>query len=94
MTLLTYNDDSFKRALVSLDEVKEALDDPLVLEVEEGESASGNPTVIYVGKTQTERLLEIGVEYKEFETHIYHARKANAKFRKLYEQHWQQQELI
>ncbi len=85
MTILTFNNDSLKRGQVSWEEAKEALDDPMVIEASEGESKQGNPTIIYVGKTQAERLLEIGVEYKEHENHVYHARKANAKCRKLYE---------
>ena len=43
----------------------EVLDDPMTMDSEEGESQLGNPTVMYVGQTQKERLLEIGVEYKE-----------------------------
>lgn len=85
MAILTFNDDSLRRGNVSQEEIKEALDDPLALEVEEGQSLTGNPTVIYVGMTFAERLLEIGVEYANHETHIFHARKANAQNQAKYE---------
>jgi uncharacterized DUF497 family protein len=80
MSILTFNDNSLRRGNVTRAEVIEALDDPLTLEVEEGQSRRGNPTIMYVGKTQSERLLEVGVEYKQEETHVYHARKANAHY--------------
>ncbi len=79
MAILTFNDDSLKRGGVTRVEAIEVLDDPMTIEVEEGESLRGNPTVMYVGKTQAERLLEIGVEYKPDETHVYHTRKATAR---------------
>lgn len=85
MTILTFNDDSLRRGNVTRDEVIEVLDDPIVIEAVEGESVQGNPTIMYVGKTQKERLLEIGVEYKEHENCVYHARRANSKFKALYE---------
>ena len=85
MTILTFNEDSLKRGGVSADEAIEVLDDPMTIEAEEGESNRGNPTVMYVGKTLSERLLEIGVEYKEYETHIYHGRKASLKMKAIYD---------
>ncbi len=85
MTILTFNEDSLKRGGVTKEEAIEVLDDPMTIEGEEGESKRGNPTVMYVGKTLSERLLEIGVEYKEYETHVYHGRKASLKNRSKYD---------
>ncbi len=87
MAILTFNDDSLKRGGVTRAEALEVLDDPMTMHSEEGESRLGNPTVMYVGQTQKERLLEIGVEYKEKETHIYHGRKANAHNKAKYIKH-------
>ena len=85
MTILTFNDDSLERGGVTREEAIEVLDDPMTVDDEEGESYQGNPRVMYVGKTLSERLLEIGVEYKEYETHIYHGRKASLRMRAKYD---------
>ncbi len=74
----TFNDDSLKRHKISHEDVLEALEDPFKLEVKTGEYR-GNPTSLWIGRTFTERLLEIGIEYLEDCNHIYHAKKANAE---------------
>lgn len=86
MTIFGFNHDSLDRHGVSEQECLQALDDPLRLEVEEGESDSENPRIMWVCKTDLERLLEIGVEYLEDMDWIYHADNAQAKYRRLYEQ--------
>ncbi len=83
MAVLTFNDDSLRPGKVSKAEIIEVLDDPMTIELDQNESSKGNPTVMYIGKTQAERLLEIAVEYKEDENHIYHARKANSNHRSI-----------
>jgi len=62
----------------------EALADPCVVEVEESESKSGNPRIMWVGKTHLERLLEVGFEYLEDKDWIYHANSAQNKYRRQY----------
>jgi glucose-6-phosphate 1-dehydrogenase len=73
--LFSFNDDSLNRHNVTHREALETLGDPFKVEVDTG-NHNGNPTAIWVGKTLTERLLEVGVEYLEDCNHIYHAAKA------------------
>ncbi len=77
--LFSFNDDSLNRHNVTHQEILEALEDLFKVEVDIGEH-KGNPTSIWVGKTFTERLLEVGLEYLEDCNHIYHADKARAKY--------------
>lgn len=77
--IFSFNNNSLSRHNVSQQEILEALEDPYKIEVETGEYES-NPTSLWIGKTFTERLLEVGVEYLEDSNHIYHAAKARAKF--------------
>jgi hypothetical protein len=41
---------------------------------------------MWIGKTQLERMLEVGVEYMDGMDWIYHADNAQARFRTKYEQ--------
>ncbi len=86
MIIFGFNHDSLDRNGVSEQECLQALADPLKIEVEEDESESGNPRSMWVGKTQLDRLLEVGVEYLEDMDWIYHANNAQAKYRERYEQ--------
>ncbi len=84
MAILGFNNESLVRHRVTQRECIEALADPCVVEVDESESNSGNPRVMWVGKTNLERLLEVGVEYLEGMDWIYHANNAQNKYRRQY----------
>ena len=83
--IFSFNDDSLGRHNISHKEVFEALEDPFKIEAEVGEH-QGNPTSIWIGKTFTERMLEIGVEYLEDCNHIYHTNKARKQYISKYSQ--------
>lgn len=86
MTIFGFNHDSLDRNGVSEQECLEVLADPLKIEVDEGESLDENPRSMWVGKTQLNRLLEIGVEYMDGMDWIYHADNAQAQYQIRYEQ--------
>jgi hypothetical protein len=48
------------------------LADDLTEAMDFDESKKGNPTVMYVGYTKSERMLEVGVEFLENAEHVYH----------------------
>lgn len=81
-----FNHDSLLRHDVTEHEIKQAIADPFVIDVEEGFSKSGFPRVMWVGYTESGRLLEVGIEYKENCDFVYHADNAQAKYRQLYHQ--------
>lgn len=84
LAILGFNNESLVRHGVTQRECIEALADPCVVEVEEGESNSGNPRIMWVGRTQLERLLEVGIEYLDDMDWIYHADNAQSKYRHQY----------
>lgn len=84
MSIITFNDESLKRHKVSRLEVLQALSDPLVQAVLDGESKQGNSTRVYVGYTNSDRLLEIGIEYRKDEEHVFHADNARSHFAKIF----------
>ena len=86
MTIFGFNHDSLDRHSISEQECLQVLADPLKVEVEEGESDDENPRSMWVGKTQQDRLLEVGVEYMDGMDWIYHADNAQAQYRAIYEQ--------
>lgn len=84
MAILGFNSDSLVRHGVTPQECMEALADPCVIEVDESENKSGNPRIMWVGKTQLERMLEVGVEYLDDMDWIYHANNAQSKYKSRY----------
>lgn len=73
----TYNMDSLKRGKVTPPECLEVLADDTKGEIDEGYSKRGFKRTMYVGKTNLDRCLEVGVEFfSDAHEHIYHARKA------------------
>ncbi len=85
-SIISFNDDSLNRHGVSQAEALEVLADDLTKAMDFGESKNGNPTVMYVGYTKKERLLEVGVEFLESAEHIYHARVATRNYVRAYRQ--------
>ncbi len=82
--IFSFNDLSLKRHNVARWETLQSLEDPLRIEVEQGENAEGNPTSIWVGMTAHVRLLEVGVEYLEDCNHIFHADNCRSHFKAMY----------
>ena len=85
MTIKGYNEKSFAAARVTFREALEVLADPFVVRVLQHHSHAGNPRTLYVGKTLTERLLEIGVESMDGMDYYYHAEVARQEYKQLYE---------
>lgn len=80
--LHTFNMDSLKRHKVSRQECLQVISDITKCSYDEELSRRGNIRTMFVGKTEAERTLEIGIEYltdeitmQEIE-HIYHANTA------------------
>ncbi|MCC7527895.1 MAG: hypothetical protein IT342_05195 [Candidatus Melainabacteria bacterium] len=70
---------------VTSDMVDESLADPFVVD-EDLESNDGNFRVMFVGKTQSERLLEIGIEYRDDDIDfVFHGMSATPYYAALYE---------
>ncbi len=85
MTIFGFNYESLNRHQISDKECLEALADPDKIEIEQSESEDGNPRSMWLGKTNSERLIEVGVEYMEEMDWIYHANKVKAKYKAFYE---------
>ena len=85
VTIFTYNFDSLNRNDVTVSEIHQALDDPARLDIDEGINRSGNPKVMWVGQTESDRLLEVGIEYLDGDIdHVYHANNVQAKYKAMY----------
>lgn len=82
--IFSFYDASLKRHNVERWEALQSLEDPLRVEVVEGQSVDGNPTSIWVGMTANARLLEVGVEYLEDCNHIFHADNCRSHFKAMY----------
>lgn len=86
-SIFTFNHDSLTRHNVTTDEIYQALADPAVLPVDEEPNRDDNPRVMWIGQTETNRLLEIGIEYIDGKfDFIYHANNAQAKYKQAYYQ--------
>jgi hypothetical protein len=85
MAIFGFNDESLRRHKVTHRECLEALVDPLRIIASSGESKAGNPIIIWVGMTDKERLLEVGIEYLEDMDWFYHASTAKAHLRRMYQ---------
>jgi uncharacterized DUF497 family protein len=84
VTIFGFNQESLERHGVTEQECLQALADAMKIEVEESESADGNPRSMWVCKTQPGRLLEVGVEYMGGMDWVYHADNAQAQYRNKY----------
>lgn len=64
---------------VTEEEILEVLDDPLTQYYIDRPSKRGFNRLVFVGPTVTNRVLEIGVEYRTDGKWCYHAKKATKK---------------
>jgi hypothetical protein len=85
LTIFGFNDESLTRHGVTQQECLQALADPLAIDIEEPDSADENTRIMWVGKTHTERTLEVGVEYLDGMDWIYHANDAQNDYKQEYE---------
>lgn len=86
MTIWSYNQKSLKKHSLTRWELADALRDPLLVEVNQSDSDSGNPRSMCVCMLNTATLLEIGIEFMEGDhNHVYHANSARSHYRKLYQ---------
>ncbi len=70
---------------VTSEMVEEALADPFVVD-EDLEPIGKNWRVMFVGKTQSERLLEIGIEYRDDDIDfVFHGMAATPYYSALYD---------
>jgi uncharacterized DUF497 family protein len=80
-----YHAQNLEAHSVTAEMVEEALADPFVVD-EDLEPHRGNWRVMFVGKTQSERLLEIGIEYRDYDIEfVFHGMSATPYYAALYE---------
>jgi hypothetical protein len=81
-----YNYRSLKKWNVSEAEIDQVLASPESKALDYGTNRAGNNTALYVGHTDSGRLIEVGVEYVNKQEWVFHARDAIKHNRKLFEE--------